>query len=346
MGQFSGVFPAKRRVKRTKVETTVEDRKKAARKAIFKLRMEERKHNPGAPAWRGKRHREQRVTGHGGRHGLTMIFFNFAVQRLAWEDFKKVSVAMICRDSGSTPDTFYRRFPSKRAFEYALVLVAFREMTRAFNRAMDPESWKDATPQAIVHRLVDEVIASTMSGSTLGVTELAIRIAMSKPAGAKPYFEFRETVIQRAVELLSPRLEIPNARETVRNAIQMLLATAADEAWRHGIPFKTARKQELAGIYDNLVLQCLGLPPNRRETKESSAIDTPLTEFPEHLRDFYGLSKRWLWIYEKTVNASRKPEFELDSPVEPRDAAILLQWPRNFKTGKPEKPRKHVSKMI
>ena len=79
MGRFSGVFSAKRRVKRTKVETTVEDRKKEARKAIFKLRMEERKHNPGAPAWRGKRHREQRVTGHGGRHGLTMIFFNFAV---------------------------------------------------------------------------------------------------------------------------------------------------------------------------------------------------------------------------------------------------------------------------
>ena len=313
---------------------------------IFKLRMEERKHNPGAPAWRGKRHREQRVTGHGGRHGLTMIFFNFAIQRLAWEDYKKVWVAMICRDSGSTPYTFYRRFPSKLAFEYALVLVAFREMTRAFNRAMDPETWKDATPQAIVYRLVDEVIASTMSGSTIGVTQLAIRIAMSKPAGAKPYFEFREAVIQRAVELLSPRLEIQNARETVRNAIQMLLATAADEAWRHGIPFKTARKQELAGIYGNLVFRCLGLPPNRRETKESSAIDTPLTEFPEHLRDFYGLSKRWLWIYEKTVNISKKPEFVLDYPVEPRDAAILLQWPRNFKTGKPEKPRKHVYKMI
>ncbi len=86
---------------------------KEARKEIFKLRMEERKNNPGAPAWRGKRHREQRVTGHGGRHGMTMIFFNFAVRRLAWEDYKKVGVAMICRDAGSTPYTFYRAVPEQ-----------------------------------------------------------------------------------------------------------------------------------------------------------------------------------------------------------------------------------------
>ncbi len=212
---------------------------------------------------------------------------------------------------------------------------------------MDPEAWKDATPQAIVHRLVDEVIASTMSVSTIGVTQLAIRIAMSKPAGAEPYFEFREAVIQRAVELLSPKLEIPNARETVRNAIQMLLATATDEAWRHGIPFKTARKQELAGIYDNLVLRCLGLPPDRRNTKESGAIESRGTEFPKHpqanqrdTKGYYRLQapanrlprtstsllralKAMALDIRKDREFSQKPEFELDYPMEPRDAEIL-----------------------
>jgi len=354
---FTG-FPAESRVKKSKMKTRAE------------IRAEEAKNNPGVPAWRGKRHREQRVTGAGGRHGRTMTFFNAAVRRLAWEDYKRVSVATICRHALSTPYTFYKHFPSRSAFEYGLVLVAFKEMTRDFNKAMDPESWKKATPQAIVYRLVDEVIASTMTVPTIGVTQLAIRIAMSKPKGAEPYFEFREAVISRAVELLSPKLEIPNAKETIRAAFQMLLATATDEAWRHGIPFKTARKRELAGIYDNLALRCLGLPPGRRNTKESGVVESPEAEFPkhlqvsqrdtkgfigfshpqtgfpEHLQAFYGITKRYLWIYEKLVNSSKKPEFELDYPIEPRDTEILETRMRMIKPEKPKKPRKRLYKMI
>ncbi len=359
-------------MKKAKMRRTpeVEARMKEARKAQIKIRMEEKKNNPGAKAWRGKRNRELRVTGAGGRHGRTMTFFNAATRRLAWEDYKRVSVATICRHALSTPYTYYKRFPSRSAFEYGLVLVAFKEMTRSFNRAMDPESWKKATPQAIVHRLVDRVIDSTMTVPAIGVTQLAIRIAMSKPKGAEPYFEFRAAVIDRAVELLSPKLEIPNAKKSVRNAIQMLLATATDEAWRHGIPFKTARKRELAGIYDNLAFRCLGLPPGRRDTKESGAVESPEAEFPEHLqasrRDtkgfigfrhpqtgfpehlqaFYGITKRYLWIYEKLVNSSKKPEFKLDYPIEPEDTKILETRMRMIKPEKPKKPRKRVYRML
>jgi AcrR family transcriptional regulator len=333
-------------VKKTK-KTEIEVRKREANKRKIELRMKEAKNNPGVPAWRGKRHRELRVTGRGGRHGRTMTFFSAAARRLAWEDYEKVSVAMICRDARSTLQTFYKRFPGKPAFEYALVLVSFGEMTRAFKQAMEPETWKEATPQAIVHRLVDEVIANTMTVSSIGVTQLAIRVAMSRPKGAEPYFEFRAAVIDRAVELLSPKLEIRNPKETVRTAIQMLLATATDEAWRHGIPFKTARKRAFVEIYSNLIFRCLGLPPGRRDTKESSAVDTPLAEFPEHLRAFYGITKRYLWIYEKTVNASRKPEFELDIPVELRDAEILETRKEKLKTEKPQnRKRKRISRML
>jgi len=356
-------------VKKTK-KTEIEVRKKAANKRKIEERMKEAKNNPGVPAWRGKRHRELRVTGAGGRHGRTMTFFNAAVRRLAWEDYKRVSVATICRHALSTPYTFYKRFPSRTAFEYGLVLVAFKEMTRGFNKAMAPEAWKEATPQAIVHRLVDEVIASTMTVPTIGVTQLAIRIAMSKPKGAEPYFEFREAVISRAIELLSPKLEIPNAKETVRMAFQMLLATATDEAWRHGIPFKTARKRELAGIYDDLALRCLGLPPSRRDTKESGVVKSPEAEFPklprasqrdtkgfigfrhpqtgfpEHLQAFYGITKRYLWIYEKLANSSKKPAFELDYPIEPEDTKILETRMRMIKPEHPRKPRKRLYRML
>ena len=91
---------------------------------------------------------------------------------------------------------------------------------------------------------MDEVIANTMTVPNVGVTQLAIRIAMRKPKGAKPYFEFREAIIDRAEELLIPKLTIKNPKEVIRTATQTLLATATDAAWRHGIPFKTERKRD------------------------------------------------------------------------------------------------------
>ena len=303
--------------------------------------------NPGVPAWRGKRHRELRVTGRGGQHGRTMIFFNSAAVRLSWNDYEKVSVAMICREAHSTTDTFYKRFPSKPAFYYGLVLVAFREMTRNFNRAMDPKAWKDATPQAIIYRLVDEVIASTMTVPTLGVTQLAIRIAMSKSIGAKPYLEFRAAILDRAVELLSPKLKIRNSKESIRNSMQMVLAMATDEAWRHGIPFKTQQKSHFIETYSNLVFRCLELAPRRRNTKDIGAIHWEKLEFPEHLRIAYGISMQFLTEYERKVNSSEKPEFILDQPIEPVDAAILATRAEDRKTEKPVKrKRKPTYKML
>jgi len=330
-------------VKKTK-KTEIEARKKEANKEKIKIRMEEKKNNPGVPAWRGRRHRELRVTGRGGRHGRTMTFFNSAAWRLSWEDYEKVSVATVCRNAHSTPYTFYKRFPSRPAFEYALVRVTFLEMTGGFNRAMAPETWKDATPQAIIFRLVDEIVANTLSAPAIGVIQLAMRIRMSKPKGAEPYIGYRSAVIDRAVELLFPKLEIPNAKESVRTAFKMLLAMATDEAWRHGIPFQTERKRELAGIYGNLIFRCLGLPPGKRDSKDFGAAHTFVSGFPEQLQISYGITKYHLYEYARDVKASRKPKFEPDTP---EDASILVTRKESLKTEKSiKRKRKRVYKML
>jgi AcrR family transcriptional regulator len=297
---------------------------------------------------RGKRRlRKSRATGRGGRHGRTMTFFNSAARRLAWEGYERVSVAVICRDAGSSRYTFYRRFPSKAALEYGLVLVTFREMIRDFNRATDPKAWKDATPQAIVRRLVDEVIARTMTVPAIGVTQLTIRIALSTPKGAEPYFEFRAAIIDRSVALLSSKLKIENPKIAIRNAFQMLLAMAADEAWRHGIPFTTDRKRELAGIYENLVLRCLGLPSSQSHPSNVGVIHPLDAEYPEHLQFAYGINKRTLAELERIVNASRKPKFGLNSPVNPQDAVIFNTRKENPKAEEPQKrKRKRKLKFI
>src|SRR3984957_15350842 len=305
-------FPEECGVKKSKMMTKRE------------VRIQEAKLNPGIPAWRGKRRREQRVTGRGGRHGRTMTFLNSAARRLAWEDYQKVSVGMICRDARSTPYTFYKRFPSRPAFEYALILVTFRERAKLFNREMDPKAWKDATPQAIVYRLVDEVIASTMNVPTLGVTQLAIRIAMSKPKGAEPYINYLEVICDRAVELLAPKLDIRKPKEAIWAIFQMVLAIATDEAWRHGIPFKTEQKWELAETYSDLILRYFQLPPSKRDPKDFGIISPPdHSEFPENLQIAHSIYKPSLRRYARAVNRSRKPLFRLDLSGEVVDARIM-----------------------
>jgi AcrR family transcriptional regulator len=270
-----------------------------------------------------------------------MAFFNSAARRLAWQSYERVSVAMICRDARSSRYTFYRRFPSRPAFEYALVLVTFREMTKAFNRETDPNAWKDATPQAIIYRLVDEIIASTMTVPTLGVTQLAIRIAMSKPKGARPYIDYREVIIDRAAELLAPKLDIRNPKEAIRAIFQMVLAIATDEAWRHGIPFKTKQKLELAETYSDLILGYFQLRPGKRDPKDFGIISPPdRSEFPEDLQIAHGVYKPSLRRYERAVNRSRKPLFRLDHSGEVLDALILETWKENLKTEKPMKRTK------
>ncbi len=276
-----------------------------------------------------------------------MNFLAAAARRLAWEDYEKVSVAMICRDARSTLHTFYRRFPNKPALMYAAVLVTFRERLKAFSRTMAAETWKDASPQTIVYRLVDEIVASTLTVPTIGITQLAMRLGMSKPLAAKPYLEFRTAIIDRSVELLAPKLKVPNAMESVRTAMQMVLAMAADEAWRHGIPVTTGRKRNLAETCADMVLRYLGLPAGKRDIARTGALHAIEPAFPERLQISYAINKRSLKRYAKRVNASRKPEFILDDPIDPENAVILTTKAERCKTEKPMKrPRKRRFKLL
>ncbi|HEV2163140.1 MAG TPA: hypothetical protein VGR52_13035 [Stellaceae bacterium] len=270
-----------------------------------------------------------------------MNFLGALARRLAWEDYEKVSVAMICRDARSTLHTFYRRFPNRRALEYAAIYVTFKERTKAFDRAMAPVTWKDASPQTIIHRLVDEFIASTLTVPTIGITRLALRLGMSKPMAAEPYLGFRTAVVDRAVELLAPKLAIPKPKEPIRTALQMVLAMAADEAWRHGIPLTMRHKRKLAETYAAMILRYLDLPAGKGDTADIGTLHPVEAEFPEMLQFEYAVNKRSLIHYAKEINTSHKPVFTLGFLVDPEDAAILTTRAERRKTEKPMKRRPH-----
>lgn len=279
--------------------------------------------------------RKSRTTGRGGTHGRTANFFTAASRRLAWNDYEAVSVAMICRDARSTPHTFYRRFPNKRAFLYALVLVTFRERAMAFERTMFAPDRDSQTPQVIAQEIVAEIIAGTMTVAAIGVAQLAIRIGMSKPKGAEPFLEYRKTVTECAVKLLTPQLDVPESEGRVRAVIDMLFATAMDEAWRHGIPFSNARLKECANSFFHRTACYLGLSIG--DTNQENLIAAMIIEpqYSEDLISIYSLSKRELHAYEKEINSSRKPTFWMDEPIDPTDLAIVATRDEQRKSQKP-----------
>jgi len=282
---------------------------------------------------------KSRVSGRGGVHGRTMNFFDAATRRLAWNDYENISVAVICRDARSTPYTFYRRFPNRRAFLYALVLVTFRARTSAFIKTMSEFASKERTVAEIIDRIVDEVIAGTMTVSGMGATHLAVRIGTSKSKGAEPYLAYRKTVTDTAVDLLSPKMRGDDAKGRIRSIVQMLFAAAADEAWQGGIPFTTAHKRERAKEYGRLVRRYLGIAAGDSGGVRLSAAILPHQPFPETMQAAYPLSKRKLRAYEREVNRSQKPGFPLGNPVEPLDIGIAATRDENRKTQKPFKRR-------
>lgn len=287
--------------------------------------------------------RWSRTTGRGGTHGRTTNFFVAAARRLAWNDYEAVSVAMICRDARSTPYTYYRRFPNKRAFLYALVLVTFRERTASFERKLHGQDWENQKPQAIVREIVAEVIGGTMTVSAIGVTQLAIRIGMSKAKGAEPYLQYRAVVVDRAIKLISPKLDIADSEARVRSAIHILFAIATDEAWRHGIPFSAARLKELANSYCRHTMSFLGLPFSETDHAHLAAVIIE-PQYSEDIKSLYPLTKRELRAYEKDINASRKSEFRMDEPIDPMDIVIAATRDEQRKSQQPLRRAKPKSK--
>ena len=112
------------------------------------------------------------------------------------------------------------------------------------------------------------------------MTQRTVRLGMSRRKSAEPYFLYREAVTVRAVALLSPKKRC-GFETRIRLAVQVLFATATDEAWWYGIPLTTAGKCELAKEYGQLMRSCLGIPEgDSREARSGTAIlpDRPVSQ--------------------------------------------------------------------
>lgn len=270
------------------------------------------------------------------------VFFAAAVRRYAWQDYERVGVRELAGYAGVSADTFYDRFGSQRAFWYAVATAQFQAAIRATDREFDLKTWAEAAPETIVRPIARHVV-SGMTSDTIGITRMAVRLAMTAPKAAEAFHEYRTLLTERAVKLLAPKLKFPDREEVVRQAMRAVLAMAADTSWRHTGPLLRHERESMINDLTGLMCRSLGIS-TIKPGRSTNAIEERETEpamiaiFREALQDsdlpIYG---RNLKAFEKAVNDSRKPKVTLSGRfIDPEDAhtvSLMYEQPKPRERG-------------
>jgi AcrR family transcriptional regulator len=241
--------------------------------------------------------------------GKRAAFRSAAVRRYAWEDYERIEVRKLAREAGVSVYTFYNRFGGLEAFWYALAGSQFQAATRAMDRELDPKAWGDAPPGKIIRRIVEHVVTG-MDCDTIGITRMCVRLAMTAPKAAESFRDYRSAITDRAIELLAPKLDAPDPKEAVRQAMRMVLAIAADTSWHHHGPLLSRERELMIDEITSLMCVSLGLPKPRKSINRFAVVDVEKAinaSFETALQDELPIYKVDLKAFEKAVNSSSKP---------------------------------------
>jgi hypothetical protein len=238
------------------------------------------------------------------------------------------------------------------------------------DREFDPKAWGDASPEKIIRRIVEHVVRG-MNGDTIGITRMAVRLAMTAPKAAESFCDYRSAITDRAVKLLAPKIKLADPKEAVRQAMRMVLAIAADVSWHHNGPLLSRERELMIDEVKGLMCRSLGL--DNTKGRRRSAFEADDTEkamnasFQAALLDELPIYKVDLKAFEKAVSSSSKPMPSVSNEfvtmrkrvgkrkweaakipiVNPEDAAILDTKKERPKSDRRKKPKpKRTSRML
>ena len=172
-----------------------------------------------------------------------------------------------CGDShaGCSVGAFYSRFRNKDAFLRMVSASAFRTLTDDAKRDLDPNQWRGASKAKIVDGIVHHIVNRMSRGRAAGVTRATLKLSMSKPDALEPFINYRASVADCAVALLTPRLSFDDAAGSVRIAVQMIFGIVTDATLQNAGPLR-AGSRRMVNSLSALLTSYLGLPANRRAT--------------------------------------------------------------------------------
>jgi len=147
---------------------------------------------------------------------------------LATRDYDNVSVSMITAEVGCSVGAFYGRFTDKDTFLRTLISSTFDTSTRAADRDLDADHWRNASGAAVARAIVRHVVAQAR-GENAGVWRTAVKLGRTDPAALRALLTYRDGVADKATALLSHHLpKRSGAEKSIRAAMQIVHGTVMD----------------------------------------------------------------------------------------------------------------------
>ena len=186
--------------------------------------------------------------GGGRRQQRTDALYDAALRLLAKKDYETISVAAIAREAGTSVGAFYGRFRDKNSFLLAAISSAFRTLATEANHDLAPDRWREKSKADTVLGLVRHIVQQLGRHPAAGVTRAALKLATIESPALDPLLEYRATVTDCAVRLLTPRLSHKSNSAAVRIAVQFVFAAVIDALMQKAGPLRLGSSQMIDAL--------------------------------------------------------------------------------------------------
>lgn len=178
------------------------------------------------------------------------------IRMLARKDFEALSMAQLAREAGCSVGALYARFPNKNAFLYHLIGATFRSMGETIKLELAANRRGQLSASNQVNHVVDHIVSNMTSPRAAGVIRATMKLATVRPDTIQLFEDYRKTVSNLSVSLLSPKLSktLPGA---IRIAIQIVVATVTDAILQKQPGPMAAGSKRMKQALTNMTLGCL-----------------------------------------------------------------------------------------
>jgi len=167
-----------------------------------------------------------RRRGRNAQDGLSVALSDVGMRLLARKDYEAISIAEIAREAGCSISTVYDRYSDKESYLYRVIAHAFHNMADNAKLALDPSRWRRASAKIIVQEIVSHSVSQMTTPRAAGVIRATLKLAIVKPLALEPFENYRSTVVDLSVDVLSGKIRQPPT--AIRIGLQIVFGTITD----------------------------------------------------------------------------------------------------------------------
>lgn len=189
---------------------------------------------------------------------------NAAIRLLAQKDFDRWSMSELARGAGCAVGTLYGRFPDKYACLQYAIDVQFAKLIASISSARSPSPSRETSVRSDAEFLIGHIVSDMTAPSAAGVIRATIKVATIRPEAIKKFEKYRQTVSDCAVALLHTHLAKDVSADSVRLAVQIVIATITDSLLQKKPGPMSAGSSRMKSTLTHVFIGYLGIADDKK----------------------------------------------------------------------------------